>query len=150
MKEILKMKTTIIAIVPLLLSIVCVVASSASVPSDKLVSKMGKSIQDKNVQKYMSCFSLEDQDDAEMEFNLFFMEEAYENLGALFGGEDESSQKIRSSEYKRVLLQGKEIKNEDDTITIPVKLLVLSDGEIVDSSTFNVTVYEQEGVKYLR
>lgn len=150
MKTLLKQKTTIAAMVSMILAIVCIVISSISIPENKLVSKMGNAIEKKNLKKYVSCFHADDQKSAEIDFSYYYMEEAFSEFGNMLGEESGEKKKTVSPKYNRILLQGEESENEDGSVTLPVKLLVLDGEEVISESAFDVEVYEQDGTEYIR
>lgn len=150
MKEAFKKKTFIAGIICVCLAIACVVISAITVPNNKMVSKVGKALEKKDEKKFVSCFAPEDQEEAALSYGLLYLDDSLEQLGSLLGGEEANDDVESLGDYKIVLLQGEETKNEDGTVSVPAKFVFYSDKLVIGDTISDFTVFEQDGKQYIK
>ena len=66
------------------------------------------------------------------------------------GGEEANDYVESLGDYKIVLLQGEETKNEDGTVSVPAKLVFYSDKLVIGDTVSDFTVFEQDGKQYIK
>ena len=143
MKGLFKQKLFICAIVAFAISMVCLVISSVSAPSDRLASRFGTAIENADAKMLASCFAPDHQQDAETLSSYLFSEDAVDLLNAF------SEKQVDFKKISREVLTGERYRNDDSTYSIGVSIITSYNGEISSVEETVLDIIKVDGKEYI-